>query len=192
MALSRNIKKGTVLLLLAQMAITAIAQVKYSAKDDLKIVVSGTSTMHDWSMQTTKGDCNAAFTFNAAGQLADLTSLSLIIPATTLKSEKSSMDKNAYKSLKTDKAPNITYTLSSATVTPDGKVKCLGSLSIGGTAVNTELLATARVNGDKSITVSGSKKISMRDYKIDPPSFMMGTIKTGNDITVKFDLTLRK
>ena len=173
-------------------AIAAIAQVKYSAKDNLKILVSGTSTLHDWTMATAKGDCNATFTVNGAGQLTDLTAMHLSIPVESLKSEKTAMDKNAYKALKASKFSAITYTLSSATVTADGKVKCQGSLAIAGTAVPTELLATAKVNADKSISISGSKKISMKEYKVDPPTFMMGTIKTGNDITVKFDLVLRK
>ncbi|MCX2484461.1 YceI family protein [Pedobacter sp. MR2016-24] len=193
MSLSSKISKGTVLILLAQMfAIAAIAQVKYSAKDNLKILVSGTSTLHDWTMATAKGDCSATFTVNGAGQLTDLTAMHLSIPVESLKSEKTAMDKNAYKALKASKFSAITYTLSSATVTADGKVKCQGSLSVAGTAVPTELLATAKVNADKSISISGSKKISMKAYKVDPPTFMMGTIKTGNDITVNFDLVLRK
>jgi len=32
----------------------------------------------------------------------------------------------------------------------------------------------------------------MKDFNVVPPSFMLGTIKTGNDITLKFDLNLSK
>jgi polyisoprenoid-binding protein YceI len=102
------------------------------------------------------------------------------------------MDKNAYKALKTDKSATITFTQTSATVSADGTVKSVGRLTIAGSTVITDIIAVTKVNADKSISVKGSKKISMKDFKIDPPTFMMGTIKTGNDITLKFDLTLRK
>ena len=192
----KNFKEaiGVVLLLLALLLIVsfASAQVKYSAKDDLNLLVSGTSTLHDWDMKEAKGACDATFTFNAAGQINGLTSLSVTIPAEGLKSEHTGMDKNAYKALKTDKNPNIYFKLTSATVSPDGTIKCVGKLTIAGTTLETDLVTTSKMNADKSITVSGKKNISMKDFKMEPPTFMMGTIKTGNDIVLKLDVTLRK
>ncbi len=116
------------------------------------------------------------------------------VPAEALKSEHTSMDNNAYKALKANKFSTITYTLTSAsaTIEPGGTIKCLGKLSIAGVTIDAPLNATGQVNADKTITVKGSKKISMKDFSIDPPSFMLGTVKTGNDVTVAFNLTLRK
>ncbi len=173
-------------------SVATMAQVKYHAKDNLKSEIKGTSTLHDWSMQASKGECNAIFILNPANQLTGLTFLNFIMPVEGLKSEKSSMDKNAYKALKSDQNPMISYHLTSASVAQDGSVKCLGKLTIAGATVDTELTATAKLNADKSIAISGSKKISMKDFNIAPPSFMLGTIKTGNDITLKFDVTLAK
>jgi len=34
------------------------------------------------------------------------------------------------------------------------------------------------------------KKIKMSDYGIDPPSFMFGTVKTGDEMTVSFNVNL--
>ncbi|MES2331468.1 MAG: YceI family protein [Bacteroidota bacterium] len=174
------------------LSVATMAQVKYHAKDNLKSEIKGTSTLHDWSMQATKGECNAVFTLNPANQLTGLTFLSFTMPVESLKSEKTSMDKNAYKALKADQNPSISYHLTSASVAQDGSVKCLGKLTIAGATVDTELMATAKLNQDKSIAITGSKKISMKDFNIAPPSFMLGTIKTGNDITLKFDVTLAR
>ncbi len=106
------------------------------------------------------------------------------------------MDKNAYKALKTDKNPNISFTAASAIVTAanatDFTVKAIGKLNIAGAPVDAEIIATGKINADKSITVTGAKKISMKEFGMTPPSFMMGTIKTGNDVTLKFDLKLTK
>ena len=185
--------KATILLaLFIQLAFASGAQGKYHTKDDLQIVVSGTSTMHAWDMKTSKGESEATVTLNAEGRLSGLTALSFTVPAESLKSEHKSMDKNAYKALRTGEHTTISYTLSAATIKPDGAIRCQGKLSIAGTTLDTDLMATGQVNADKSISVKGSKKISMAAFNMIPPSFMLGTVKTGNDVTVQFNLTLRK
>ncbi len=173
-------------------SMAATAQVKYHAKDNVQSIIKGTSTLHDWSMQASKGECIATFTLNAAEKLTGLQSLFFSMPVEGLKSDHSAMDKNAYKALKTSQYPVITYNLSSASLAPDGSIKCQGKLTIAGTTVDAGLLAFAKVNPDKSIAISGTKKISMKDFNIEPPTFMLGAIKTGNDITLQFDLTLAK
>ncbi len=175
--------------------IGAFAQVKYSNKNAANLVVSGTSTLHDWDMKSAQGNCEATITLNAAGALTALNGLSFSTNALELKSGKGAMDKNAYKALKTDKSPNITYTAATSTVSGSGTdylVKTNGKLTIAGATLDAEITATCKVHPDKTITVTGSKKISMKDFGMVPPSFMMGTIKTGNDVTLKFDFTLSK
>ena len=71
-----------------------------------------------------------------------------------------------------------------------GKITCNGSLSIAGTTQKIDLEVTGVVQPDNSIKCKGEKKIKMTDYKVDPPSFMMGTIKTGDEITISLDVHL--
>lgn len=188
--------KPGLLALVLMFTLGAFAQVKYNSKNGLNLVVSGTSTLHDWDMKSSQGSFDASFTFNAAGAVTGISALSFTTPATALKSGKDAMDKNAFKALKTDKNPNISFTAASATVSAtnatDFTVKAVGKLNIAGAPVDAEIVATGKINADKSITVTGVKKISMKDFGMTPPSFMMGTIKTGNDVTLKFDLKLTK
>lgn len=160
------------------------------------IAINGTSTLHNWEMTAQKPTCEALFVQNGTGALTDLTALSFSLPAEALKSGKGPMDKNAYKALKTGANRNITFTATSATVTPTGantyQVKCNGKLSIAGTARETDLVAICKQNPDKSLQVTGSKKFKMTDYKVEPPSFMFGSVTTGDAITLNFNLTLRK
>jgi polyisoprenoid-binding protein YceI len=65
-------------------------------------------------------------------------------------------------------------------------------LTIAGKTLDTDLQATLKKNADNTLNVRGDKKISMKEYGMEPPSFMMGTIKTGNDLTLSFDLNLSK
>jgi polyisoprenoid-binding protein YceI len=162
---------------------------------NVDLTISGTSTLHNWDMKSVKAECTATFT-TTGGRIASLTALTFSTPAVALKSDHTSMDNNAYKALKTDKNPAISYTMTSATITPaDGdavNVKVQGKLSIAGTTKDQELIATVKPNSDNTLAVSGSRTISMKDFNMQPPTFMMGAIKTGNDVTLTFHLTLKK
>jgi len=48
------------------------------------------------------------------------------------------------------------------------------------------------VNPDGSIACSGSEKLKMTDYKIKPPVFMLGALKTGDVLNINFSLTFKK
>ena len=175
---------------------TIYAQTKYSSKNNITISVSGTSTMHDWVMKSTSGDCVATFTEDAKGSLTDVTAFTFTVSSKALKSGKDGMDKNAYKALKADKNPTITATLKSAdVVAKDAKnytIKAVVKLTIAGKTLETDLIAQAKHINDNSYSITGDKKISMKDYGMEPPSFMFGAVKTGNDFTIHFDVVLNK
>lgn len=161
------------------------------------ISLTGTSTLHDWEMKSSTGKSEATFIVDAAGTVSSLTKLNFTLPAKSLKSEHTMMDNNTYKALNASSAPNISFVLSSATVTPKGggtyQINATGNLSIAGTTKATDLVATGKYNpADKSFTVTGVKKMKMTDYNVKPPSVMMGTIKTGNDIAIAYNLKFIK
>ncbi|TDW96712.1 YceI family protein [Dinghuibacter silviterrae] len=174
--------------------IFASAQSRYTGTAT-ELVISGTSTLHDWTMKSIQSSCFATLNVDPAGQVSALNTLSFSTPATALKSDHSGMDNNAYKALKTDQNPTITYTLSSVSVA-GGKggstVTCKGKLTIAGSTRDEDVVAFCKTNPDNTITVTGTKKISMRDFQIDPPTFAFGTVRTGNDIVLTFHLTLKK
>ncbi len=174
----------------------SFSQAKYVSKGNFSVVVSGTSTLHDWDMKSSTGNFEGIFTLNAANAITAVTNVNFSTIADALKSGHGAMDKNAYKALKTDKSNTISFLASSATVSPidasNFLVKANGKLTVAGKTLDTEISATCRVNADKSITIMASKKIGMKDYAMEPPSFMMGTIKTGNDVTLKFDFNIAK
>lgn len=173
----------------------ASAQTRYLGSA-IDLTINGTSTLHDWTMKSLKADCSANFTINGAGQIVGVDGLVFSTPVTSLKSEHTSMDNNAYKALKTDKNPMISYTVNTVTVAPAEAggvvVTCKGKLSIAGASRDEDVIALCRLNPDNTISVTGTEKISMKEFSVDPPTFMMGTIKTGNEIVLSFHLTLKK
>ncbi len=107
------------------------------------------------------------------------------------------MDKNTYKALNTDANPNISFVLTSATVVSKGGnnylLNCVGNMTIAGKVKQTDLVANAKYNpADKSFTITGVKKMKMTDYNVNPPKALLGTIKTGNDISISYNLKLNR
>ena len=170
------------------------AQEKYTAKNNLNFTISGTSTLHDWHMTSSEGSCATTFTIGSDRILQAVENVTFTMPAKSLKSGKGSMDKNAYKALKTDKFPSISGKLSSAEIISKGAstytIKARINLTIAGKTIETPVIVTAKQLGNNEITVTGEKNISMKEFEMEPPSFMMGTVKTGNDVVVKFSFTL--
>ena len=171
---------------------TAQSQIKYKAKDDLNVLVSGTSTLHDWDMKAAKGKCEGLFVFNADGILTDITDLTFEIPVSGLKSGHNGMDQNAYKALKAGKFRTILFTLSKVTIYKEGNIGCIGKLTIAGVTHDIEFTVNYKHNVDRSISISGIKKINMIYFNMEPSTFMGGMFKIGDEVTVKFDLTLHK
>ena len=159
----------------------------------IDVRLTGTSTLHDWEMKAAKGSSEVAFVLDPAGKITSISRLSFTLPATSLKSDHTAMDNNTYKALNTDKNPNISFVLTSGTVTPTGgdnyQLNCVGKLTIAGTVKETDLVAVGKYNpADKSFTVTGVKKMKMTDYNVKPPTVMLGAIKTGNDIAISYNL----
>jgi polyisoprenoid-binding protein YceI len=159
--------------------------------------LSGTSSLHSWVMNARTFTGQAEFDFKQEDKiLVALKSLTFSLEVLKLKSDKRKLDKNAYKALKTEQHKNIIYKLISATVMPESKnkyhIKTLGNLSIAGITNEVTMDVYCLVNKDESITCTGSDELKMTDYEVQPPSFMMGAMKTGDAINLDFTLVYKK
>ncbi len=176
-------------------ALSMMGQVKYTSKDQVVMILTGTSTLHDWDMKSMSGTCDATFAMDNNGGLSSLQSMKFSTPVTSLKSGKGGMDKNAYKALNADAHPNISATLKSANIKMVSEktytIESVILLTVAGKTLETDLITTAVINADNTISVTGQKEISMQDYDVDPPSFMLGVVKTGNDVLLNFNIKLK-
>ncbi len=185
--INRIQKSGVILLIVMFLPVLMFAQAPYR-QTQVAITIAGTSTMHDWTMASKEAKLDASFVIND-GAIAQLNALNFSLPAESLKSGKAAMDKNAYSSLKTDKFKQITFALTTAKI--EGNiVKCTGNLTISGVTKTVQLDAQCKVLPDNSLACKGTKAIKMTDYKVEPPTFMFGSIKTGDDLTISFETTL--
>jgi polyisoprenoid-binding protein YceI len=175
-------------LILVILHTSVFAQQPYKLSGTPAITIAGTSTMHDWTMTSKQAASQAQFEMDASGQLSKINSLLVTIPAESLKSGKGAMDKNAYNALKTDKNKEIRFQFTSAAITGNNIV-AQGTLTIAGSSKPIELTVTSKSDAT-GIRFQGSRKIKMTEFNVVPPSFMFGSVKTGDEITITFDITL--
>ena len=153
--------------------------------------IEGTSTLHEWKMEST------AITGQiTAPPLAPWTSgapvdgdATVAIPVTSLKSEHAKMDKLMAEALKANTNPTIKYELTQAVVAQPGATFTLdtrGKLTIAGVTRDVEMKVTGTRDSAGTYFLTGQVPIRMTDYGIKPPTAMLGTIKTGNDVKVTF------
>ena len=187
--------KRTLLIFLAGLLVFPYiieAQVAYKGKTN-KMSVLGTSTLHDWESDVTQVECKGSVTLEN-NKLADVKDVQVKIPVTSIKSTKGKiMDEKTWEAFNSDKNPNIQYRLLSAKISgsgPEYNVVASGNLTMAGATKPIEFNAKAKVLGNGDVQITGSHKLNMIDYKMDPPRAMMGTIKVGEEVTVKFDITL--
>ena len=158
---------------------------------DIKVV--GTSNLHDWKMKAQSTSVSAKFDLKpGTNQLADISALSFSMPVKGLKSDENLMDTRAYSTLKADKHEKIVFNMSSAVITPQANnqylVKATGNLTISGVTKPVTLVANGVVNADKTITITGAQKIKMSEFGVKPPTFMLGALKVGDQVTVEYNL----
>jgi hypothetical protein len=174
----------------------SLSDQQYSAANNAKITVQGTSNIHDWDLVSEQGSCTMVVQMDANGALTGMSNLSFTLPVNSLKSKHgSTMDNNAYKAMSASTYPSITFKSSSVAVKPGAAnaytVTAPGKLNISSGSRDVTLTGTCKVNADKSITVSGSYKLNTTDYNVKPISIMLGAIKTSADVTVQYSLTAK-
>ena len=173
----------------------AQASFKIGSNSGNSMLLSGTSTFHDWTMATKTFTGNAQFAVKE-NEITALKSLDFSLPVLQLKGDKKALNTNAYKALKTDLYKNIMYKLKSAKVAgrkeSKFQVSTTGILTISGVTkeVSIDIYCVANKNG--SVTATGTYKIKMTDYKVEPPKFMGGMMTTGDDLTLDFAMIFEK
>jgi polyisoprenoid-binding protein YceI len=173
-------------LTLFTIVISANAQKSYTLDAKTSFSVLGTSTMHDWEMKSASKTGTANFTVTDS-KLEAIGSIDITLPSESIKSEKKSMDKVAYETLKTDKFKNIKYVLKSAEKVNETTWNLTGTYTIAGVSkVLKTQVKTTIANG--VVTLQGSNKIKFTEFGMKSPTAMFGAIKTGEDLTIKFNL----
>jgi polyisoprenoid-binding protein YceI len=184
--------------------------IRYGYRQGTKVSIDGTSTIHDWTVEgsiiggifevesafATDKTLKSVASLNTKGK-APLVDVS--IPVRSLKSKYTKMDEIMQEAMRMKENPKILYRCTEMVVkgevpasgTPV-KFDTVGELAISGVTNKVDMEITMeRLDGDM-IKFTSAKKLKMTDFKITPPSPSIsgGLIKTGDDVTVKFEWLL--
>jgi len=161
-----------------------------------KLWIEGTSNVHDWKCEASTPDVAIELDGGLAAP-ADkiLKKVTVTVPVKGIKCGHGKMDENVQKALKADKISDIVYTLTSiealAGETKDAfTLRAAGTLSIAGAenSITLEIAATRQADG--TIKATGTVPVKMTAYQVKPPTAMLGAIRCGDEVKVKFDLVV--
>jgi polyisoprenoid-binding protein YceI len=106
------------------------------------------------------------------------------------------MDDRTHSTLKADKFPEIVYVFTKViNVQQSGGETIMnvsGNLTMCGVTKPTDLTLRIKTLANGDLEIKGSKKILMSTYGVKPPSFMLGAMKVGDEVTLTYDVILKK
>jgi polyisoprenoid-binding protein YceI len=172
-----------------------------------KLWLTGTSTVHAFSSTASK--LTVAFRHDDSRWIGGVprgeaierlirdhgvTSIDVTVGVTGLKSGKDGLDKNMYKALLAPKHPDIRFTMGAYEVVESAKpeevaLKAKGKLFVAGVERDIDMVATAKREGD-AVRLQGNVALLMSQFGIKPPTMMMGTLRTGDQVIVHYDLLI--
>ncbi len=174
-----------------------------------EVVVSGTSTLHNWTVKSSAiqgrlvlalpakaggpGTPGSRQTTKAVAPSAAIRAIQLRIPVATLKSsEGSGMDNTVYHALKRRQDPVISYRLIRATLSsvpsaqdPAYHFDTVGQLTVAGVTQQVTLELNVLPEPSNQLTVTTTVPLKMTQFGVKPPTAMFGLIRSGDAIAVK-------
>lgn len=182
------------LLLLTTLLLTAAIlpgkPIDYELAKESRMWIEGTSTIHNWTCEV--GSVSGVLSMDF-GTLA-ISKATVMVPSPSIDCENGTMNKKVAQALSIKDYPAINFSLTNGTVTKTGDdliVHVSGLLELAGQSKEVSTTATATPLSNGLYKIAGSLPIAMSDFDIDPPTAMLGTLKTGNNVTVHFELSAR-
>lgn len=152
--------------------------------------IEGTSTLHDWVSTVSQFTADAEIEISN-NKLVAIPKLQVRIPVKGIKSTKGRiMDNKTYDALKADDYATILFKLNKMTLQGANELLATGELKVAGHAKAIEFPVKYAVRSTGQIEFTGAYTLKMTDYKMDPPTALMGSIKTGDEVTVRFACVL--
>jgi hypothetical protein len=169
-------------------------------KPDTKLVLAGSSNVHDWSCNSAAFvatvEVDTAFARPFTDVARPINKVAVTIPIKTLKCGHKKMDNNMYEALNAEKFPEIRYTLTSytvdlTTVTADAFVaNTVGDLTVSGKTITVEIPVKTERQLGGTVRGTGAVNLKMTDFGIKPPVALLGTLRTRDKISISFNVLM--
>ena len=151
------------------------------------MTINGTTNVHNFESKATI----------ATGDLVivdkKVQSFSVEIPVKGIKSNEKLMDTKTYEAFNADKNPMISFKSTEVnSLKVEGSeitVSVTGNMTIAGVTRKVTLTAAGKIIKPGVYEFKGTIPVKMTDYKMKPPTAMMGVMKVGDDVKLKFSVT---
>ena len=166
---------------------TQAQSLKLNAKT-FNMTIGGTTNVHNFESKVT----------TASGEIVingekKVQSFSVEIPVKGIKSKESLMDTKTYEAFNAEKNPTISFKsvdVTTLTVTgSDINVTVVGNMTIAGVTRKVTLTSAGKIVKPGVYEFKGTIPVKMTDYKMKPPTAMLGMMKVGDDIKLKYTVT---
>ncbi len=156
-----------------------------------KVSVRGTSNLHEWEVGFGKYEVNFSFSNTESGKMT-IDNVKAVFSGASVTSDNSIMTGKARNALIINDKSDIVFVSEGVedVINKDGKITGImnGKLQLGGISRPIAVSFSGNIKGDR-IYISGSEEINMTDYGIKPPTALLGTLKTGEKVTVDLQLS---
>ncbi len=156
------------------------------------VIITGTSTLQSWEMRSENPGGEVVFSIDEEGNPESLQSAVFRLNKKSLESNRSGLKSKAYEAMDADRHPEIVFTgKGNSRLVENGdnyEITTPGELNIAGVTRQVTVSATCTNNDDTRLVCSGSQKLKMSDFKIDPPVMMFGALRAGDEVTVNYTI----
>ena len=151
------------------------------------ITILGTTNVHDYETKVTQ--INAEVVLSGTNQVQ---SMVLSIPVKSIKSKEKLMDTKTYEAFNSETYPTISFKMTEVNsfqlTNTDVLVSVTGNLTMNGTTKKITLKPAGKVIKPGVYEFKGAMALKMTDFKMKPPTAMMGMMKVGDGITLKYSV----
>ena len=163
---------------------TLLAQDQYRLAGKPELKVKGTSTLHDWEMTSAQAQGTAEMILEGA-TIKNVKAASVTLKTASVKSGTAKMDEIAHETLKANKFQEIVFTLTAFRTLDNNRGQATGNLTIAGTTKPVTFNVETSIKTG-SVQMAGEANIKFTDFGIKPPTALLGTVKTGNELKLSF------
>jgi len=174
------------------------SSVRLQLQPGSEVSFTGTSTLHGFSCKTTQFDARLSvdpeYATNLAALARPIGAVNVTIPVRSLSCGNKGLESNMLKALKADQHATISFRLDTYEIDAASRTdaaftaQAAGSLTIAGRERPVQLRVRGERQADGAVRARGERDLLMSDFGIRPPTMMLGAVKTGDRVVVKFDL----
>ena len=162
------------------------AQSSFEIASNSSMSILGTSNLHDWESEVCKLN-GSAIILLTENKIENIENLSFTIPVESIESGNFIMNGKTYAALKNDEHPNIKYQLTQFEIENGKVIKSKGLLTVAGITKELDFPVTCAIT-NKDVNVKGEITFKMTDFNVSPPTALLGTLKTGDEVTIAFSI----